>query len=265
MLQPHPISDALGPVLHTTLETVTADVATHGQECPIVLHEGMIWDGRARYLACEKLGIKPWLVPLRRKNPVEYYICANITRVGEPNSPERKKLVRALAAVEEQPHRSDALARRRKWLNEARADFQKYAKGKPEPCAVCNDYIAFVNAHHCFPLLVQYECSIVDPIHEHKWLCPVHHKLVHVLLSGYLTGGRDLSFLDCIPDHRADEWNALQIVAQIGFDLCCDALGRTGTETKHRRYDPPYGLFIAVRQLQYRHWPKQEEPFVHRT
>lgn len=256
MLQTHPIPDSLAPLLRQSLDAVVADVAANGQECPIVLYEGMIWDGRARYLACEQLGIKPWLVPLRRNDPVTYYIRANIARMGKPNSPTRNKLVTALTAVEQPPHRAEALARRRKWLREARADFENYFKGKREPCAVCNDHIAFVHAHHCLPLQVQYECGVDDPIHEYKWLCPVHHKLVHMLLSGTLLGGRDLSFLDRIPDHRLEEWNAIEGVAKVGFDLCCDLLGRTGTETKPRRYDPPYGLWVAVDHAKYCRWPK---------
>lgn len=32
-------------------------------------YEGMIWDGRARYEACRSLGVRPWLVPLRRQEP----------------------------------------------------------------------------------------------------------------------------------------------------------------------------------------------------
>ena len=190
------------------------------------------------------------------KDPVEYYIRANIDRMGKPNSPARKRYVTALTAVEQPPRRAEALARRRKWLKESRAEFENYIKSKREPRAVCNHHIAFVHAHHCLPLLVQYECGITEPIHEHRWLCPVHHKLVHALLSGYLTGGRDLSFLDYIPDHRFEEWHAIERVSQIGIDLCCDALGCTGKETKARRYDPPYGLSVATNHVQYCRWPR---------
>lgn len=42
---------------------------SHGQRLPIVLYEGMLWDGRVRYPAWAELGLKLCLVPLRRESP----------------------------------------------------------------------------------------------------------------------------------------------------------------------------------------------------
>jgi len=72
----------------------------------------------------------------------------------------------------------------------------------------------------------------------------VHHKDVHVLLSGYLLGSRDLSFLDGIPDEHTEEWLAIEKSAQRGIDLCCEVLGRIPEGNRARRYNPPYSRFL---------------------
>ena len=60
---------------------LVADIAEHGQREAIVLHDGLILDGRNRYRACERLG----LAPLYRTweggaSPVEYVVSLNLHR-----------------------------------------------------------------------------------------------------------------------------------------------------------------------------------------
>jgi hypothetical protein len=136
-----------------------------------------------------------------------------------------------------------ARARRSEWIRQARAEFEDWVREKREPCAVCKRHIEFVHAHHSFPLSLQFECGPDEAIHDYEWLCPIHHKRVHMLLSGYLLGSRDLSFLDGIPAEFTEEWLAIEDSASKGIDLCCDALGRVPGE-KARRCDPPYSLFL---------------------
>jgi hypothetical protein len=243
-LQTHPVAKQFPSLDGPLFDALLRDIRSNGQDRPIVLFEGMIWDGRARFSACVKLGIKPWLVPLRRIEPIQFYIGSNYERVGEPNSPERKAIVAKLMEADSPESKAKARARRSEWIRNARAEFKDLIRGVRKPCAVCGAHIDFVHAHHCFPLSLQFECGTDEPIHEYEWLCPVHHKYVHVLLSGYLLGSRDLGFLEGIPDHALDEWHAIEKSARIGIDLCCEALGRVRGENKPRRYDPPYGLFI---------------------
>lgn len=140
--------------------------------------------------------------------------------------------------------RAEMRARRSRWIKIARAEFEEWERGERQPCAVCKKYITFVHAHHSFPLSLQFECGVEHPIHDHQWLCPIHHKYVHVLLNGHLLGSNDLSFLDCIPDSEAEEWIAIEQVAEAGIDLCCEALERVPSDTKKRRYDPEYSLYL---------------------
>lgn len=242
MLQTHPVVAAFPPREGAAFATLLGDIEGRGQRLPIGLYEGKIWDGRARYAACVKLGIKPWLVPLRREGLVELYIRLNYERAGEPNSVERKAFVATLMEVGGMD--KSFPARRAEWIKTARAEFQDFVREGREPCVVCGKYRAFTHAHHSFPLSLQFECGVEDAIHDYQWLCPVHHKNVHVLLSGYLLGSRDLSFLDGIPEEHTEEWLAIEKSAQRGIDLCCEALGRIPEENKEQRYDPPYSRFL---------------------
>jgi hypothetical protein len=226
------------------LSALVRDIRENGQHLPIVLYQGMVWDGRARLRVCTLLGIKPWLVPLRRRDPVELYIASNYDRMGEPQSTKRREIVESLSTADSAEGLIRAKAQRAKWIKDARAEFNDLIRDRREPCAVCGKHIDFVHAHHCFPLSLQFECGASEPIQDYEWLCPIHHKYVHVLLSGYLLGSRDLSFLESIPDHAVDEWHAIERSATKGIDLCCEALGKVHGKDKQGRYDPPYGLFL---------------------
>jgi hypothetical protein len=108
-----------------------------------------------------------------------------------------KQTYKIVAAVRRADRvRFERLARRK---NLRSASLFSEPTGRREPCVACGKHINFVHAHHSFPLSLQFECGMDEPIHDYQWLCPVHHKRVHILLSGYLLGSRDLCFLEGIP------------------------------------------------------------------
>jgi N6-adenosine-specific RNA methylase IME4 len=71
----------LFPMMQTDeLEDLVADVKQNGLIEPIVLYEDKILDGRNRFLACSKAGIKPRYDYYRGYEPVSYVISKNVQR-----------------------------------------------------------------------------------------------------------------------------------------------------------------------------------------
>ena len=62
------------------------------------------------------------------------------------------------------------------WMRRARAAF---VTGAVLPCAICGKYESVVQAHHIFPLYLQFACDVEEPDHSYEWLCPTHHAAVH--------------------------------------------------------------------------------------
>jgi hypothetical protein len=83
-LQPHPFA-ALFPALPTEeLAQLARDIKQRGQLEPIILHQGMILDGRNRYRACQIAGVKPRLeefnAKVTRRSPEEFVLSRNLRR-----------------------------------------------------------------------------------------------------------------------------------------------------------------------------------------
>lgn len=77
------------------------------------------------------------------------------------------------------------------WLRIARATF---SPGEPQDCAICGKYQSVAHAHHVYPLAWQLKDTGINlddpsaylmPDHDHVWLCPTHHALVHKELSDF--------------------------------------------------------------------------------
>ena len=119
--------------------------------------------GRARYRACDVLRIRPWLVPLRGVDPVEFWWPIIIEQ--ERRVPRSVKAFVnhygefvMMAAVRR------LSAGRRQWIVQARREFENLMRDRREPCAVCNAHAQFVHAHHAFPLSLQFECGVDEAI-----------------------------------------------------------------------------------------------------
>lgn len=57
--QPHPAAELFPMMSDADLAALAEDIKANGQREPIILHKGLIVDGRHRYAACQKLGIEP--------------------------------------------------------------------------------------------------------------------------------------------------------------------------------------------------------------
>ncbi len=83
------------------------------------------------------------------------------------------------------------------WMNNARKEFKwKLESIESEHCAVCGKYKMIVEGHHTTPLYLQFKAGFDRAIHDYEWLCPNHHKLVHL----YLSNPEDLRVVDSDPD-----------------------------------------------------------------
>jgi len=64
------------------IDELAEDIKSNGQEEPIKLYGGKILDGRRRWLACQRVGVKPVTVDVDSKvnDPVAYVISLNLHR-----------------------------------------------------------------------------------------------------------------------------------------------------------------------------------------
>lgn len=58
-MKTHPAADVFPLMAEADLMGLAADIAEHGLLQPLVVHEGMILDGRNRFAACELAGVEP--------------------------------------------------------------------------------------------------------------------------------------------------------------------------------------------------------------
>jgi len=67
------------------------------------------------------------------------------------------------------------------WVASARANFNP---GRRQACLVCGRFDYVAQAHHVVPLGIQLDLGFEYPDHEHVWLCPTHHAVIHILIDG---------------------------------------------------------------------------------
>ena len=79
-MKPHPLSEILPPLEGAELDALVADIREHGLIQPLVMYQGKILDGRNRWRACERLGVKPKTVDYRGDDPLGYVLSLNLAR-----------------------------------------------------------------------------------------------------------------------------------------------------------------------------------------
>lgn len=102
----HPIATVWPMLDDAKLDELAEDIRQHGQLHPIWTFEGMILDGRNRFEACRRAGIKPILMEYRGDEPTAFAVSLNDRRRHMGKS--------ALAAVaaELEPHFAEDAKRR---------------------------------------------------------------------------------------------------------------------------------------------------------
>ena len=89
----HPLAEIFPPLAAVEYELLKADIAEHGLKHPIILHDGMVLDGKHRQQVCEELGIELATKEFDEGDPLTFVVR---TQVGRRNLNESQ---RALAAA----------------------------------------------------------------------------------------------------------------------------------------------------------------------
>ena len=76
----HPIADLFPLMAEAEISELAEDIKKNGLAEPILIYEDKILDGRNRYLACEKVGIKPESIKYGGKDPLGLVISLNLKR-----------------------------------------------------------------------------------------------------------------------------------------------------------------------------------------
>lgn len=175
------------------------DIKKNGLLEPIWLYEGKILDGRNRYNACKQVDVNPkfqWHKGGGDSEAILFVFDAK-KRNGffdSLNSSQRAIYAAKIKTVLDSEAR-ESKRKKNEWLKKARSSFAQY-KNIRKPCAVCGKYQALTEAHHIYPLAWQYDNGLLEPNHDHLWLCPTHHKLVHLNIKSHLKSNQSLNMKD---------------------------------------------------------------------
>lgn len=79
-MKPHPIAEIFPDIEGTEFCELVEDIKRRGLVQPLVMYQGKILDGRNRWCACQKLGIKPKTVDYRGDDPIGHVLALNLSR-----------------------------------------------------------------------------------------------------------------------------------------------------------------------------------------
>jgi hypothetical protein len=94
----HPLAAAFPLMEGEDYSSLVADIREHGLCEPILLHEGLVLDGRNRLRACIDAGIRPRFVHYAGDDPVTYVISLNLRR-RHLDSSQRAMIAARLATL----------------------------------------------------------------------------------------------------------------------------------------------------------------------
>jgi hypothetical protein len=85
----HRFSEFFPPVEEKKLKELAVSIGKYGVENPVVLYQGLILDGRARYQVCKDLGIDPPTKHYEGPDPIGYMIRQNLLSGRKLNRSQR--------------------------------------------------------------------------------------------------------------------------------------------------------------------------------
>ena len=109
--EPHPLAELIPAASDEEYAALKAHIKAHGLLFPIVLHEGMVLDGRHRLRACQELGMGGKFVEFDGPNPAAFVIGANLERRHLSESQKAMVAARFAKATVGQPKKNTAHGR----------------------------------------------------------------------------------------------------------------------------------------------------------
>ncbi len=79
-LSAHPAADIFPMLADEDLQSLAADIRSYGLLLPIILHDGLILDGRNRYAACGLAEVEPSFKPFEGTDPIAFVVSSNLKR-----------------------------------------------------------------------------------------------------------------------------------------------------------------------------------------
>jgi hypothetical protein len=125
MLKQHPAAESFPLMDEKRLVELTADIERHGQRVKIVMADGMVLDGRNRWLACEKLNRTPETIEFKGGDPWAFVWSLNGQRR------DLVELQRYLIWKHCNEHSESWAAEQQRIKDEANAKRSRAAKGMP--------------------------------------------------------------------------------------------------------------------------------------
>ena len=95
----HPLANIFPLIEGEAFDRLVEDVRAYGLNDPIILHEGMILDGRNRYRACVAAGVEMRTTRFVGTDPVAYVVSKNMHR-RHLNESQRAMVAKRLATLQ---------------------------------------------------------------------------------------------------------------------------------------------------------------------
>lgn len=74
----------------------------------------------------------------------------------------------------------------------------------------CLRYESVAEAHHVYPLSLQFDAGETSPVQDSRWLCPTHHRLMHEIIEA-LTANRQPR-LDGVPIDEREKLDKIGVL-----------------------------------------------------
>ena len=79
-LEAHPLAEMFPLMDHESITALADDIKQNGLNQPILIHEGLILDGRNRFKACQLAGVDPVFDNYQGDDPLGYVLSLNLHR-----------------------------------------------------------------------------------------------------------------------------------------------------------------------------------------